>query len=238
MQRKQVMEQERTVRDAVQRISFCRSLSGATLDALSKVAFVRHCPRGTVVTLEGAPAEAMYAVLRGQVKVVRLSSDGHEQILHRIRPGDHFNAVPILDGGPCPATTEATEETDLVVLPAPAMEEVVQAYPDLARALLKEVAGRLRSLVSLVEDLGLHTVPERLARLLLRETLATGSDVVFQGQSYVELAAQLGTVREVVSRTLKHFAAEGLIATGAHDSIRVIDRAGLERRAAWRQPAP
>lgn len=219
------------VQDALRRVSFCRSLSSATIEALADVAQVRHYPRGTVVTVEGEPAEAMYVVLQGQVKVTRSSIEGREQIMHVVKPGDHFNTVPIFDGRPCPATNEVVEAADLLVLSTTAMEAVLADYPDLARALVKEFAGRLRHLVGLVAELSLLSVQARLARLILRETTGNEAGTPRQPLTQTEIAAQLGTVREVISRALKSFEAEGLIELMGRGHLQIVDRAGLERRA-------
>ncbi|MBA3948302.1 MAG: Crp/Fnr family transcriptional regulator, partial [Herpetosiphonaceae bacterium] len=196
------------MRDELQGASFCRFLSERARDALTAVAQVGHYPRGAVITLEGEPAESMYIVLCGRVKVTRTSSDGREQILHIVKPGDHFNTVPVFDGGSCPGTNTAMDACDLMILPRAAIEQLVHDYPELAQALLRELAGRLRRMTAMVADLGLYSVHVRLARLLLREAAGNAAGGAL---TQVEMAAQLGTVREVVSRTLKSFEAEGLI---------------------------
>ena len=111
-----------------------RSLDQPQLSGLASAAIERKVGRGTIITLEGDPAEAMYVVTSGRVKVVRYSAEGREQIMHVVEPGDHFNTVPIFDGGPCPATTEALVPTTLLVLPRPAIQDLIRRHPEVAAA--------------------------------------------------------------------------------------------------------
>ncbi len=206
-----------------------RSLDEPQFRGLASVAIERKVERGTIITLEGDPAEAMYVVSSGRVKVVRYSAEGREQILHIVEPGDHFNTVPVFDGGPCPATTKALVPTTLLVLPRPAIQDLIRRYPEVAAAFLREFAGRLRMLVGLVEDLALHTVYGRLAKLLLQQAEAAEVGEPAPPMTQAEIAAHLGTVREMVGRTLKSFEGAGLIALD-RGAIRILDREGLRNR--------
>ena len=101
----------------VAHVSFARGLAEPILDNLADLAQERRFERGAMITLEGEPADAMYVVADGRVKIVRHSHEGREQILHIAEQFDHFNTVPIFGGGSCPATTEALVPTGLLVLP-------------------------------------------------------------------------------------------------------------------------
>src|ERR687886_2589448 len=112
--------------DSLKRVSFARSLGEPVLRVLASIAVERRVERGTVITLDGEPAEAMYLVVAGRVKVVRYSAEGREQIMHVVEPGDHFNTVPVFDGGPCPATTEALQPSAMLVLYRSAVLELIR----------------------------------------------------------------------------------------------------------------
>lgn len=216
--------------EALRRVSFCANLPEATLRALATIAVPLHRPAGAIIQVEGEPVEAMYVVAQGRVKIARMAANGREQVLHVAAAGAHFNTVPIFDGGPCPANAEALTGVRLLALPLMALRRVVEEHPALALALLKEFTARMRHLVNLVDELALHTVQGRLARLVLEqaETLERGEDVPLLTQA--EMAAQLGTVREMVARTLKSFDALGLIRM-ERGAITVLDRAGLAAQA-------
>lgn len=168
----------------------------------------------------------MYVVIQGRVKIARIGLNGREQVLNIIPPGGHFNTVPMFDGGPCPANAEALSDVDLLVLQRHALHAVVEAHPALALALLGEFTGRLRHLVDLVDSLALHSVQGRVADLLLLQAEAAERGEVVIALTQAEMAARIGTVREMVSRTLKSFEAQGLIRL-ERGVVTLFDRAGL-----------
>ena len=213
----------------LRRVSFCRDLPEAAIAALARIAAPIQRPAGTVIQVEGDPAEAMYIVASGRVKITRIGAGGREQVLNVIPRGGHFNTVPMFDNGPCPANAEAITEVHLLVLPRAAIQRVVEEHPPLALALLREFTGRLRHLVDLVDNLALHTVQGRVAGLLLDQAEAAerGQEVVPLTQA--DMAARIGTVREMVGRTLKTFEALGLIRI-ERGAISVVDREGLARQ--------
>lgn len=222
------MVEQREAREAVLRkLSFCKHLSPAVISALAHIAVPTERVAGTTLQLEGDPAEAMYLVTTGTVKISRFGTNGREQVFNIIGPGGHFNTVPIFDGGLCPAHVAALSDVQLYVLPRLELLALVDTYPELARSLLREFSSRLRHLVDLVDTLALHTVQGRLAGLLLEQDQATTRGEASEMLNQTDIAARLGTVREMVSRTLHSFATLGLIRID-HGHIHVINREGLE----------
>jgi CRP/FNR family transcriptional regulator, cyclic AMP receptor protein len=217
-------------REAILRdVSFCAELPEAAIRALSRIAAPLQRPAGSLIQVEGDSAEAMYIVVSGRVKIARLGAGGREQVLNVIARGGHFNTVPMFDGGPCPANAEAVTEVQLLVLPRARLQQVVEEHPPLALALLREFTGRLRHLVNLVDDLALHTVQGRVAGLLLDQAEAAERGDEVTPLTQAEMAARIGTVREMVGRTLKSFETLGLIRM-ERGAIAVVDRAGLARQ--------
>ncbi|MBV9791045.1 MAG: cyclic nucleotide-binding domain-containing protein, partial [Chloroflexi bacterium] len=115
--------------DTLRHVSFCADLPEATLRALVAIAVPLGRPAGTLIQIEGEPAEAMYIVAQGRVKITRLAANGREQVLHVAASGHHFNTVPIFDGGPCPANAEALTDVRLLMLPLTYLREVVESHP-------------------------------------------------------------------------------------------------------------
>jgi CRP/FNR family transcriptional regulator, cyclic AMP receptor protein len=214
----------------LQQTGFCAQLDDATIAALAAIAAPLQRRAGTIIQLEGEPAEVMYIVTQGQVKISRVGSHGREQVLNVIGPGGHFNTVPIFDDGPCPANAEALTDVALLALPRDDLHRVIADHPALALALLREFTGRLRHLVHLVDNLALHTVQGRLARLLLDQAEAAERGEVVLSLTQAEMAARLGTVREMIARTLKGFETLGMIRLD-RGSITVLDRARLEQHS-------
>lgn len=196
------------------------------MQALATIAYPRSYPSGAVIVLAGEPPQAMYTIVAGRVKLVRIALNGREQIVNVMGAGQHFNTVPIFDHGPCPVNVQAITDVDLLVLPIDQMRRLVAEHPPLAMALLREFAGRLRHMVNLIDNIALHSVQGRLAQLLLNRAIASEQGEVVAPLTQTEMAAMIGTVREMVSRTLHQFEAQGLIRI-ERGAIAICDREGL-----------
>lgn len=214
----------------LQQVQFCKTLDAPTLQALAAIAIPVQRAAGTLIQLEGEPADVMYIVMQGRVKVTRLGIRGREQVLYMAATGQHFNAVPVFDNGPCPANAEALTDVTLLALPAVALRHVIEEHPPLASAFLAEFSTRLRHLVNLVDELALHTVQGRLAQLLVEQAEATARGEALPPSTQAEMAARLDTVREMVARTLKGFEVQGLIRLN-HGVVTVLDTQGLAAQA-------
>lgn len=208
-------------------VSFCAGLPAGALQALEQIAIPIERPQGTTLQLEGDPAHAMYIVMTGRVKIYRVSAAGREQILQIAGTGAHFNTVALFDRGPCPANAEALSDIRLLMLPRDALLAVIEDYPVIALALLRDICVRLRAMVDLVDTLALHSVQGRLAGLLIDLAEAEERGERLGATTQAQMAARLGTVREMIARTLKMFEGLGLISI-ERGAITILDRAGLE----------
>ncbi len=202
-----------------------RGLEPETLVQMVLGAIWREYEPGAVIFLEGDAAPALYCVDTGWVKVVKMSPEGREQILYFGGPGDIFGGIGVFVNRPALATAIALEPTGIWLLPRAAVCQTLTANPAMALQVIELMANRIGALVTLVADLSLHTVTERLARQLLQE--AEG-DVVQRPQwaTQAEMAARLGTVPEVLNRSLRTLVEEGLIEFSRHQ-IRILDYQGL-----------
>jgi CRP/FNR family cyclic AMP-dependent transcriptional regulator len=209
-------------------VPYFAHLDATTLGAVARGAARRNYDKGEMVFLEGEPCAGLCVVEKGRVRLLRLSVDGREQVVKLLRPGEFFNEVAVLDGGPNPVSAMAATETVLWVIDRATMLRLLEEYPDLASAVIESLASRARHLLALVEDLSLRTVSARLAKLLLVQEGGRGGAPRRLTQQ--EMAAQVGTVREMVSRVLRRFEEEGLIRFDRHRIV-VLDRQGLEREA-------
>ena len=210
--------------------SFAR-LDDEVLRAVADVAHTRRYAPDEIIFLEGDPCAGFFVVQSGQVKIFKPSLEGREQSLHFVGPGRSFNDVAVLDGGPNPATVMAVEPTTCLVIDRDAMVRLVKTYPALAMAVIESIARRARPLVGLGEDLSFRSVQARLAKLLLEQAKASGrEDQVPRLMTQQEMAARLGTVREVVGRALRALEDRGVIRIQRHRIV-ILDREKLERQA-------
>ncbi|HET91205.1 MAG TPA: Crp/Fnr family transcriptional regulator [Chloroflexi bacterium] len=215
-------------------VQFLRRLSmwaGLSDDARERVAaLIYPCAfePGEVIIFEGDPCEAAYFILAGYVRVYRLSSEGREQVLARLGPEQSFNTVPPFRSPSVNhATVEALTAVELGAIARADFLRLVEERGDLALVVLRDFAARLDHLTDLVEDLSLRTVRGRMARFLLKRAEA---DEVPRRWTQEEIAAYLGTVRDMVGRTLRAFADDGLIRMN-RQRILLLDREGLEAEA-------
>ena len=207
-------------------IPYFASLDEDALASIAAIAARRAYAPDEVIFLEGDPCAGLFIVQTGHVKIYTASPEGREQILTIIGPRDSFNDVAVFDGGPNPASAQAMEAVELLVIERPTMLNLFERYPKLAQAVVTVLAARARMLVRMVEDLSLHSVTGRLAKLLLDQALQGSEAVPLTRQ---QMAARLGTIREMVSRALRQLEDEGLVRREGHEII-ITDRTALERR--------
>jgi CRP-like cAMP-binding protein len=198
-------------------IPYFEGLSPVELESISRSIFERKIERGEIVLYEGEPARALYFVVSGAVKVFKTSTEGKEQILSIVRPGESFNDVPVFDDGPNPASAQAMGQVILYELSKSELKTLIQNYPQIATNTIRVLAKQVRGLVSLVEDLSFRHVIGRVAKILL-EHAGDGTKPA-QRLTQQEMAAMAGSAREVIGRSLKTLEEEGIIRLERHRII-------------------
>lgn len=187
-------------------------------DDMARVAAVtveRRYERGDIIILEGDRGGALYFVRSGLVKVFKSSPGGKEQVLRLIQAGSTFNDVPALDAGPNPASAAALEPSIVYATGGAELRRLIAERPGVALATVQALAGALRHLVALVEDLSFRHVTARVAKILIEQDASAGasgaSGKATHRLTQQEMAAMAGTAREMVGRALKELEATGAI---------------------------
>jgi CRP/FNR family transcriptional regulator len=219
-----------TKQEFIARVPLFNGLSEPEVQALSQRAVERRFEAGQMLFWEGEPCAGIFLIGRGSVKIFKTSAAGREMMLALETAPSTVAELPLFDGGPFPASVRAVDEVISYFINKSDFQQVCRQYPDVALKLLAVVGRRLRHLVSVVESMTFGSVTQRLARMLLDYSRQGGSDEFPLAVTHQELASRLGTVREVVSRNLARFRAEGLIQIQGHQ-VKLLDRAGLEREA-------
>jgi CRP/FNR family transcriptional regulator len=215
--------------DALRRVLFLRDAKEEILRTLLARAHTVKVERGEVLFLRGESCHGLYVVLEGAIRLYNSSPHGREQVIGVERTGSVIGELPLFDGGNQPYSAEAMSPSRLLFIPREHFLTVIHAHPDLMQAALRALAIRVRRLLYLVEELSLHEVPERIARYLLTQAKERGACFTLD-YTHAELAAQLGTVREVVTRTLNRFRKAGWIAV-QDGKITVLDHDALQALA-------
>ena len=221
--------------DHAQTLAKVQIFSGLTepeLTFLAQRAVPRHFSPGETVFSEGEPCAGLYVVESGHVRIFKSSADGREQVLSIDGPGSSVAELPVFDGGNYPASVTAVDDATLMFVSKQDFQALCLAHPQVALKVLRVVGARLRRLVGIIEELSFTTVRHRLAALLLRlarsggKRVADGVELTLPGSNQ-ELASQIGTVRELVSRNLSRFQSEGLVTIDGR-SVIIHDLKALE----------
>jgi CRP/FNR family cyclic AMP-dependent transcriptional regulator len=210
-------------------------LGDAVLERLASRCVPRAVGAGFMLFRAGERCTGLYVVLEGRVRIYRTSPDGREQTLAVEGPGRPVAELPLFDGGPYPATAVTTAPSRLMFLPRGEFEHAFRTDPDVAASVVRALGVRLRHMVQLVETLAFRDVAARLAMLLAdhaeRRGQPEGDGVALDlERTQEELAAEIGTARESVSRAMKQLKARGLIRK--QTGMRLL-LAPAERLRAW-----
>jgi len=195
-------------------------LSPEELRSLADRAVRKLYDAGELLFAEGEPCLGFYIVLSGRIRIYKTSPSGREQVLAIEGPGSSVAELPVFDGGRYPATVAALEPSEMVFISRRDFQAFCREHPEVALKVLSVVGSRLRRLVGIIEELSFTTVRHRLISHLLRLSEDIGvksadSIKITLPGSHQDLANQIGTVRELVSRNLSRLQAEGLLEVDA-----------------------
>lgn len=209
------------------------SLTEKELQALASRTTRKQFQRGELLFGEGDPCTGLFLVVSGKIRIFKLSSAGREQVLAIEGPGSSFAELPVFDGGNYPAAASASEDAEVLFVSRKDFQNFCREHPEVALKVIAVVGSRLRRLVGIIEDLSFTTVRQRLIALILRLAQASGSPSkegvrIELTMSHQDLAAELGTVRELVSRNLSRLQAEGFLEVDGRRIV-VKDIVGLKR---------
>ncbi|MGH9469426.1 MAG: Crp/Fnr family transcriptional regulator [Terriglobia bacterium] len=191
----------------IKQIPLFADLSDAELKFLLERAVALEYQPGQMIFAEGDACEGLYVIEKGQIKIFKTSPGGREQILAIEDAGRSIAELPVFDGGDYPASAAAVSESTVLLIRKKDFQSLFLEHPEVGLKVLKVVGSRLRTMVNLINELSFSSVRHRLAALLLRLARTGGkrteAGIVFHLRSTnQELAAQIGTVRELVSRNL------------------------------------
>jgi CRP/FNR family transcriptional regulator len=207
------------VLEALRRVEYFRSVPAADLARFARRCRPRALKRGEHAFEAGDACHGLLVVAAGAVELRQVSPRGREQVLHAEGAGATLGEAPLFDGEGYIASAVAIEPSRLVLVPREIVLDLCRRYPSVALAMLEAMARRVRRFAGLVEDLAFRQVTERLARHIEAGAAASGrrvspGTVVDLALTQEQLAARLGTVRELVSRALGQLERAGAIKRG------------------------
>jgi CRP-like cAMP-binding protein len=197
------------------RVRYFRSLPDAELRHLASRCVPRLLRPGQLLFEEGAPCRGLFIIADGAIEVRQISLRGREQVFHSEGPGATLGEAPLFDRGGYIASAVASAPTRALFLSRADVLDLCRRRPTVTLAILEVLAQHVRSFASLVSDLAFRPIPERLARYIgdvaLGHPIAAGTELDLR-LTQAQLAARLGTVRELVARALSQLKQSGVIA--------------------------
>ena len=214
----------KTAREVRELYPALAGLDDATLGSVLEHAQVVSVPAGTSLFGEGSPCRQFPLVLEGSIRVAK-ASEGRELQLYRVTPGEScvLTGGCLVGGRDYPATGVVERDARLVVLPKPVFDQLLGSHAPFRQYVFSLFAERLTDLMALVEAVAFHKLDRRLAAALL----GRGRVVALTHQ---QLADELGSVREIVTRVLRGFADQGWVQS-TRGAIEVLDAVALRRVA-------
>lgn len=215
----------------LEKAALLSNLSREELQTLAARTVRKLFSAGELLFSEGEPCGGLHIIARGKVRIFKTSVNGREQVLAVNVPGESVAELPVFDGGPYPASALATEDTEIAFISRRDFHSYCVEHPEVPLKVLSVVGARLRRLVGIIEELSFATIRQRLIATLVKLAQSEGKKTdrgieFLLPATHQELANQLGTVRELISRNLTRLQAEGLLDVDARQIV-VRDLKGL-----------
>ncbi|HEY3332161.1 MAG TPA: Crp/Fnr family transcriptional regulator [Capsulimonadaceae bacterium] len=211
--------------DALRRIVFLRPLPDDVIHAIADAGRVQSLQAREFLFAENAPCLGLVVVLEGSIRIYTTDSRGRELTLGLERPGASVAELPLFDGGNYPASAEADKDgATVLIVPRNRFQELMKSHPEIAIHAVRALAIRMRKQLQMINAQTMHTVRARLASYLI--TAGNGRQSFKLADTNESIASQIGTVRDVVSRTLGALRESGVIAVTGR-TVTILDPAAL-----------
>jgi CRP/FNR family transcriptional regulator len=203
--------------DRKQRLEFLRgneyfdTCSQPLMEQVSEHMQLREYEKGEVLFWEDDPCDGLYVIQNGSAKIYRVSPQGRQYIIRILQEGDTFSEVPAFDGGLNPVNVETLEACRVWVVNGEMLRELILSHPQFAQKVLINFGTMLRGMVHKVSEMAFYQVTHRLARLITEIPADDLAGVTGAHWTQEQMAARLGTVREVVARSLRELERSGAI---------------------------
>ncbi len=221
-----MIENREQQQQLIERFPFLKDASNDFLSKFFRTASIVRIPAGHTIASENSECGQLALVISGKVRVYKLSDSGREITLYRINSGDScvLTASCIMSDSLFPAIATTEQDTEALIIPAPQTQEWMTLSKAWGSFIFALISRRLADVISVLEDVAFHHMDERIAAYLI----ALSSHGPTLTITHHEIASDLGTTREVVSRILKEFERKGLI-IGERGKLTITDLDGLKR---------
>ncbi|EGD50645.1 transcriptional regulator, Crp/Fnr family [Thermoanaerobacter ethanolicus JW 200] len=202
--------------DYLKKVPYFNELEDKSLEEIHKISTINFFKKGSIIFMEGEKGEAIYFVKSGKVKISKTSSIGKEYIIKIMEKGDVFAESILFVGGEYPATAEAIEDSEVIMLKNQDIENLILKNSEIALSIIKLMAKRLKNVAVIIENLALRDSIGRTASVLLTFAKERGINtkegiLLDLNLNRQDLANIVGTSRENVTRILSQMDKEGII---------------------------
>lgn len=208
--------------NCIESVPIFANLSQAEMLEIAYITRPETFQKGELVYSPGDHGGRLYVLHKGKIKITRVNRQGKEQVIRILGPGDFMGELSLFGAIPQTDQAEVLETATMCVIEGDQLKELMAKYASIAFKVMDVLSRRLERAEHLIESISLDTVEQRLAKVLLE--LGEGSDEIRLATTKGDLASSLGMTQETLSRKLKQFEAEGLIALKGHKGIRLLDR--------------
>jgi CRP-like cAMP-binding protein len=210
--------------DVLRRVPMLAALPRDALQSISRRFTATTYESGAYIFFEGDPAQSLYVVAAGEVKLVKHSESGQDVILQVFAPGQVFGGIAFLVGSTYPASAQAQTKVEILSISAETFREIVHRYPDVALTVIRVLGRRMMDTQEQVRQLVAERVERRLARLLLRLADQVGESTdegvrIGMRVTRQDLADMAGTTLETVSRTISRWRRDGIVQAGREEIV-------------------
>jgi CRP/FNR family transcriptional regulator len=216
--------------DMLRKCAYFSSLEEMILVGLLPGIKLARFTKGEVLFWQDEPCKGLYILKQGRIKLFKVSAQGREFIVNTLEEGSTFSEVPVFDHGLNPVNAAAMEESQVWIIDSDILRSAMYKYPSMCQSVVLNLSQNLRKMIGIIEELSFLQVTHRMARLLCQvppEQLYGETGTRLRRD---QLAARLGTVREVAARALRVLERSGAIKVDRH-GIRIIDEEILHQWA-------
>ena len=217
----------KTGTNCIELVPIFSSLSQQEMLEIAAITTDKTFEKGDMVYLAGDKGEKLYVIHTGKIKIYRLTPSGKEQVIRVLGHGEFMGELSLFSPSSMSDNAEALEASTMCVIEGAKLKELMKKYPSISFKVMEELSKRLEKAQTLIEEISLHSVEQRLAQALL--TLSEGKREIVLPMKKGDLASQIGMSQETLSRKLAYFQEQGFIKPIGQRKIILLDKAGLEQ---------
>ena len=197
--------------EALRTIPLFANVDEQDLERIAATSVVRTFNKNSIVITEGDTSSSLYLILDGEVKIFVSDEDGKTNIINRLGPGEYFGELSLIDEEPRSASVEAVTRCKISILSRKYFVDYIEQHPRVAVGLLKGIGQRLRKTTDHAKNLALMDVFGRIANVLLQAAEEEDGRLITPALTQQDIADEVGSSREMVSRILKDLRAGNYI---------------------------